>query len=353
MVIMPITDAVTGEVLANTTFLSPAFEEGRVRMLGIPGEGELDIITWEEHWNPYQTLKSELFRGRTSVKLMVDEEIRDYIVRGLADAGFDTVGLHHEAAAVRWVKSPSEIEILRAVNTGTVEAIRAVRTCLVPGLTENQVIRILDNTLLSIGFSLFFNIVLFDENAALPHGGFKTGNKVLEKDTMILIDVGAHYLGYSSDISRSFFIPPSAVPIPWLPWSLFTTTAPPSSSSHHEEKLKVWRLVRQAQAAAAEMFQPYRTAADVDLTARSIIKEAGYGDMKHRVGHGIGIKAHESPYLNQANMQKLRAGMVFTNEPGIYLEGKFGVRHEDVYLVKSKGAAEVLSGKEATGPYHP
>ncbi|KAF2811898.1 metallopeptidase family M24 [Mytilinidion resinicola] len=346
-----------GQIHARTSFLSPKFEEGRVRMLGIPSEESLNIVTWEEHWNPYQTLKQGLFSHKKDPLIMVDEEMRDFIVRGLSSNGFNTVGLDSEAEAVRQKKSSAEIEILRAVNTGTVEAVRAVRSCLVPGLTEDEVMTVLDNTLLSIGFSLFFDLVLFEENAALPHGGFVTGDKVLEQDTMVLIDVGAHYLGYSSDICRSFFIPPLKASRVEAFYALFTPgwfSSPKRNSSLREEKLKVWQLVLDAQSAAAETFIPGNRAKDVDIAARAIITQSGYGAMfTHRVGHGIGIKAHEAPYLHQGNNQVLRAGMTFTNEPGVYLIGRFGIRHEDVFLVKQNGPPEVLSGRRATGPYDP
>ena len=190
MVVKPVLNRTTGIIEAETTFLSPAFEAGRVRMLGIPSTEDLRIIEWEEQVDPYDTLKTNLFSEKDHIKIMVDEEMRDFIVRGLDASGFETLGLNREVDMVRQVKSPAEIENLRAVNTGTVEAIRAMRPCLKPGLTEREVITILDKTLLSIGFDLFFNIVLFDSNAALPHGGFETGGKVLEYDTMVLIDVG-------------------------------------------------------------------------------------------------------------------------------------------------------------------
>ncbi|KAI7634611.1 Creatinase/aminopeptidase, partial [Hortaea werneckii] len=135
----------SGEIVARTSILAPAFEVGRVRMLGIPGFTEGDrVIGWEEHWDPYKTLrKSGLFTEDGDVLLMMDEEIRDYIVRGLDRSGFETVGLGGEVEAVRQVKSPQEVELLRAVNTGTVEAVRAVRKCLEPGVTEDEVTRIL------------------------------------------------------------------------------------------------------------------------------------------------------------------------------------------------------------------
>ncbi|KAI5208249.1 Creatinase/aminopeptidase [Aureobasidium subglaciale] len=349
MIVEPLVNSSTGKVKAKTSFLSPSFEAGRVRMLGIPSEGDLDIITWEEHWNPYSTLKDSLFPHKNAT-LMVDEEIRDFLVRGLDASGFKTVGLGGEVEAVRQTKTPAEIELLRAVNTGTIEGIRAMRPCLEPGLTENQVIEILDNTVKTIGFELFFDIVLFDSNAALPHGGFATGDKVLTYETMVLIDAGYHYRGYSSDVCRSFFIDP---PKKSFIRKLLRLPAPVLKMTKlHAEKLKVWDIVLQAQTEAGKMFVSNGTAASVDIAARKVIDDAGYkGTFTHRLGHGI---AHESPYLNKGNHETfLRPGMTFTAEPGIYLEGKFGVRHEDIYLVKEDGYAEVISGKRAVSPYEP
>ncbi|KAF3767245.1 Creatinase/aminopeptidase [Cryphonectria parasitica EP155] len=346
MIVTPSTpsNATTDAIKAKTAFLSPHFEEGRVRMLGIPSrDPELDIVVWEEHWNPYTTLlESPLFQDLGhQPTLMMDEEMRDYIVRGLEGAGFKTVGLSPAVELVRQQKSPAEVELLRAVNTGTVEAVRAMRPCLVPGLTENELTDILNSALLSVGFGLFFNIVLFEEHGALPHGGFVTGWKKLTHESMVVIDVGAHYLGYSSDICRSFFIDPPE--------------HRHACQALHAEKLRVWDIVLDAQTAAAHAFMPNATAASVDIAARTVIEDAGYGDgFTHRLGHGIGIKAHESPYLNKWNSDvRLQAGMTFTNEPGIYLENRFGVRHEDIYLVRKDGEAELLSGRRAKGPYNP
>lgn len=297
MVVQPSEDVETGDIVAKTSFLSPAFEAGRVRMLGIPSSGELEIVTWEEHWNPYSTLKqSGVFpdNNKENMTIMVDEEIRDFIVRGLDATGFRTVGLGGEVEAVRQTKTPAEIELLRAVNTGTIEGIRAMRPCLEPGLTENDIIEILDTTLGTIGFELFFDIVLADANAALPHGGFATGDKVIDYDTMILIDAGYHYMGYSSDVCRSFFIDP-----PDKSWissltsllGLSETSYRPRNAELHAEKLKVWDIVLEAQTAAGKMFKANGTAADVDIAARKVVDDAGYeGTFTHRLGHGIGIK---------------------------------------------------------------
>jgi len=113
--------------------------------------------------------------------------------------------------------------------------------------------------------------------------------------------------------------------------------------------------VLDAQTASLKQLKPGQTAASVDIAARDEISSAGYGaSFTHRVGHGIGIKAHESPYLNKGNNGTvLRAGTVFTLEPGVYLVDKFGVRHEDIFLVKETGEAESLSGKRAVDPWNP
>lgn len=352
MLILPQTSP-AGKTSAKTAFLAPHFEEGRIRMLNIPSrDDKLNIITWEEHWNPYKTLlTSSLFSSDSNKEaatptLMVDDEIRDFIVRGLDSAGFHTVGLSPGTELVRQQKSSAEIEVLRAVNTGTVSALRAMRPCLQPGLTETQVMNVLNNAMMAIGFSPFFNIVLFDEHGALPHGGFVTGDKKLTHNTMVVIDVGAHYLGYSSDICRSFLIDPPRKK---------RNGKLPAKDPFREEKAAVWRIVLEAQTAAAQAMKLNSTAASVDIAARTVIEHAGYGySFTHRLGHGIGIKAHESPYLNKWNTKvRLQAGMTFTNEPGIYLENKFGVRHEDVYVVREDGEAELLTGRRARSMFDP
>lgn len=169
MVVQPQSSS-EGEITATTTFLAPSFEVERARLLGMPFEESLKFVPWEEHWNPYETLmeawNSDLLAGlrnppQRAPKVMVDEEMRDFIQRGLGDNGFDVIGLGGEVERVKQTKSAREVEIVRAVNTGTVEAVRAMRECMYQGLTENQVMNVLDNTLRVAGMEPFFDIVLF------------------------------------------------------------------------------------------------------------------------------------------------------------------------------------------------
>jgi Xaa-Pro aminopeptidase len=345
MIIQP----VIGTKKARTTFLVPSFEAERARLLGMPFADDEDItwVTYEEHWDPYATLASSkaVSSSRSEggkVAMIVDEELRDFIARGLStQSSFDVAGLGGDVERVRQIKAPAEIAILRAVNTGTVEAIRAMRPCLTPGLTENDVASVLDSTLRSASLEPFFDIVLYDEDASNPHGG-TDGSKKLTNTTMVLIDVGAHLYGYSSDVCRSFFPP-------------FTSTDNSTWDTTIDHKIAVWHTVFEAQTQSLSALTLGHAAADVDIAARRVIEDAGYGGaFTHRVGHGIGIKAHESPYLNKGNTgTPLRAGMTFTSEPGIYLVDKFGVRHEDVLLVKEDGLSDVLSGIRATSPWKP
>lgn len=350
MVVRPSSSS-DGKVVANTSFLVPTFEAERAKLLGMPFNEPLQLVTWEEHWDPYGTLKDsrafeDVFKEGRMPKVMVDDEIRDFISRGLGEAGFAVVGLGGAPETVRQTKSTAEIDILRAANTGTVESLRAMRSCMHLGLTESDVATVLDNTMRAAGLDPFFDIVLFDEDASNPHGG-SGGNKRLTSETMVLIDVGAHLHGYSSDICRSFFPPSFAKPESNLDMRKF--------SEDLKHKIDVWNIVLDAQSASLLAMHETASAASVDIAARSVIESAGYAKaFTHRVGHGIGIKAHESPYLNKGNNDTiLKANMTFTSEPGIYLPDEFGVRHEDVLLVRSQGMPEVLTGSRATDPWTP
>jgi Xaa-Pro dipeptidase len=157
-----------------------------------------------------------------------------------------------------------------------------------------------------------------DAYSALPHGSIQP--QVLHEGSLILIDDGCVVEGYESDISRSFTLGKAT------------------------DKMKhVFDVVRQAQAAALAAARPGVSCGSVDAAARKVIGDAGFGPgyahFTHRVGHGIGMDGHEWPYLVKGNAQLLEAGMTFSDEPGIYLRGEFGIRLEDDMHITADGAA--------------
>ncbi len=168
----------------------------------------------------------------------------------------------------------------------------------------------------------FNTIVAFRENSAVPH--HKTGESKLIKNSAILIDFGCVYKGYLSDMTRTMF---------------FGT---PSS-----EFLNVYKAVQKAHLTASSEIKCGITAKDADKIARDVLKEYGYSEyFTHSLGHGVGVKIHEAPTLGRNNGYLLRNGNVFSIEPGVYLDGKFGVRIEDTYaLIDGKCVSMMTSDK--------
>lgn len=385
MIIQPVQDPATGTITARTAFLAPHFEVGRVRMLAIPRRAgtELDIVVWEEHLDPYETLRrSHLFpRAAPTTKndgndydkdyddsqpppvAMVDAETRSFIISGLWSAGFALQSHSRAVQRIPQIKTPGQVAILRAVNTATLAVIRAVRPCLVPGLTERHVSAMARRAMASLAMTPLMDIVLFDAHGALPHGGMQTGDGVLGYNSMVTMELGAHYLGHSSDVARSFSIPRPSSSSGSRTDNLGRSGAGGKKKIPKDpfapEKELVFQTVLQAQAAAADAMiltsppnDTGTTAAAVDMAARRVIEHAGYGyAFTHRLGHGIGVRVREAPYLNKFNREeRLRPGMVFVDEPGVYLEQRFGVRLADVYLVRGEGEPpELLTGRLSMG----
>lgn len=163
----------------------------------------------------------------------------------------------------------------------------------------------------------FSPIVAFGKNTSVPH--HKPGNRKLRKGDVVLIDMGVILKGYHSDMTRTFF------------------TAPPTNLQK-----KIYKTVLKAQEAVIRKLQPGITGKRADSIARRVIEKAGYGEnFQHGTGHGVGFEIHELPNLNEIYTKKLEENAVVTVEPGIYLEGKFGVRIEDMVVVTEKGAKNI------------
>jgi len=174
-------------------------------------------------------------------------------------------------------------------------------------------------------------LVLFGADAAFPHG--TTRPQPLRRGDVVLIDGGGRLHGYASDITRT---------------GVFG--APPT-----DRQRRIWEVVRAAQKAAFEAARPGVEAQALDAAARRVIEQAGFGPgykyFTHRVGHGIGMDGHEWTYLVRGNRTRLRPGMCFSDEPGIYIPGELGVRHEDIIFITETGAENMT--KWSGGPEEP
>ncbi len=221
---------------------------------------------------------------------------------------------------LRWIKDASEIAILRRAVWIAERTFEALRARLRPGWTELEMAHEVEATMRQLGASGcgFSPILAIDANAALPHA--HPGKQTLGDAEVLLIDWGAKYHGYTSDLTRTLSV------------------GPPSKKFG-----EVYHVVLEAQRAAIAAMAPGVRLADIDAAARNVIKSAGYGDFfGHGLGHGIGLEIHENPRMASIAEGTLEAGMVVTVEPGIYLPGQFGVRIEDDVLITA-GGHEVLS----------
>ena len=306
-------------------WVAPAFEKGRALEQIKFGS---DVRTWQEDESPYALVASILKdRGVASGSLGVEETVRFVFSNGVAKAApaMKLTSADPVTARCRRIKSAHEIELMRLANQITLKAFEIALKSLKEGMTHNELsgkIAAAHQQLGARGGAL----VLFAEHSAFPHGTL-TPQKLREGD-IVLVDGGCSVEGYASDITRT------------------TVFGKPSA-----KQLKVFDIVKRAQAAALKTARPGVACEDVDAAARKVVTDSGYGpDYKyftHRVGHGIGMDGHEWTYLVRGNKTKLEAGMSFSDEPGIYIPGEFGMRCEDIMVITETGA-ELLTGQAAS-----
>ncbi len=219
-------------------------------------------------------------------------------------------------AGMRMRKSADELRAMRHAALIAQNALINTLTTVKPGQTERQISAELIVQLYREGSEAelpFAPIVSTGPNTANPHAS--PTDRTLREGEILLIDWGAGFSGYFSDITRTFFC-----------------------GEPNEEMRQIASLVEKANEAARFGGGPGMPAGEVDRLAREVIADGGYGDFfTHRTGHGLGMEAHEQPYIYQANPLTLEPGMVFTIEPGIYLPGKYGVRIEDDVVVEDGG----------------
>jgi Xaa-Pro aminopeptidase len=302
-------------------YVCPAFEEERAReqMREAPGGNSSKVYTWQEDENPYVLVAQGLKDlGLATGKLGIEERVTFVFSDGLrkANPGFETVSATPVTAGCRAVKSPAELKLMQLANDVTLSVYEAAWRSIRPGITNRQVSEWIGAGYELTGFPGDASCQV-DAYSALPHGSIQP--QVLKEGSLVLIDDGCVVEGYQSDISRSFTVGKAT------------------------DKMKqVFDVVHRAQAAALAAAKPGVACGSVDAAARKVIDEAGFGPgyahFTHRVGHGIGMDGHEWPYLVKGNMQSLEAGMTFSDEPGIYLRGEFGVRLEDDMHITADGA---------------
>ena len=309
-------------------FVCPAFEEDRAReqiARGPFGGGKADVRTWNEDESPYALVAAGLRdRGIATGVLGIEETTKYVWSDGVADAA-PQLKLDSASAVIagcRMIKDAHEIELMRLASQVTLKAYAAAYRALKPGMTQDTVAELISQAHAKLGFAGGAGVQV-GEYTALPHGSIQP--QTIKEGTILMIDGGCSVEGYASDLTRTFVIGKAT-----------------------DKMKKVFDIVKQAQTATLKAARPGVPLGDLDAAARKVVVDAGYGPgftyFSHRVGHGMGMDGHEWPYLVRNNMfgwekdLKAQAGMTFSDEPGIYIRGEFGVRLEDDMLITENGA---------------
>ncbi|MFF4614551.1 M24 family metallopeptidase [Nonomuraea jabiensis] len=221
---------------------------------------------------------------------------------------------------LRAVKDDGELELLRTACEITDQAFADISGKIVPGITERDLARLLDNRMTELGADkpAFDTIVAAGENGAIPHHA--PSGRELRTGDLVTIDFGARYQGYHADMTRTVCLGP---PTDW--------------------QREIYDLVAEAQRAGRRALAPGAGAREVDAAARTVIEDAGYGSrFRHGLGHGVGLEIHEEPFLGPSRTGRLEDRVPITVEPGVYLPGRGGVRIEDT-LVTREGGPELFT----------
>jgi Xaa-Pro dipeptidase len=306
---------VEGEPLIVTPF----FEEPSVReSLGIPAQ----VRVWQEHESPFVLIANWLRERKLhNHRIGIEETVRHFAVDGLARAIGDPrliVSANSVVRGCRMIKTQAEIALMQKAADVTMTAYRWTHPRIEAGMTPQDIAALMSAATRKLGGEVAFNLILLGEASAYPHGSGKP-QKVVAGE-VVLMDCGARVHGYESDISRTF------------------VHGTPTS-----EQRKVWSEMRRGQDIAFAAARIGAPAGSVDDAVRRYYTSLGYGPdyklpgLSHRTGHGIGMDGHEPVNLVRGEAEKLAPGMCFSNEPGIYLPGKFGVRLEDCFHMTAEG----------------
>ena len=283
---------------------------------------DIEITSWKDEDGPDQALKDALlYIGESTAKhIAIDEAMRSHfaliVIEALPNPTYEfttsTIG------ALRMRKDQTEFINLKENALIDDRAMQAGFAAIKEGVTELEIGEAINKHFISEGAKPQFCIVGSGPNGAFPH--HHTGDRKVEYGDAVLIDIGGRKGTFPSDMTR-----------------MSVLGKPP------EGYLEIHAIVERAVQAAMSAAKPGAMAKDVDAAARGVITEAGYGEFfVHRTGHGLGIDIHEPPYITATSEVILDEGMVFSIEPGIYLQGRFGVRLEEIVILRADGP-EILS----------
>jgi Xaa-Pro dipeptidase len=302
-------------------FVTPAFEEDRAReqISAGPVGSQAQMSRWQEDESPYEKVALGLKeRGVLTGTVGMEETVKFVFTDGVAKAAPQAkiASATSVTAGCRGIKSPAEIALMRLAASVSLQAYEAAYKAIKDGMTQFEFARLVSLAHERLGFRGGAGVQV-GEYSALPHGSAKP--QMIREGTILLMDGGCEVEGYTSDISRTFVI------------------------GKPTDKMKtVFDIVYRAQTAAVKTARAGLPCEAVDAAARKVIEDAGYGHgyehFTHRVGHGMGMDGHEWPYLVRGNKLPLVANMTFSDEPGVYIRGEFGVRLEDDMHILEDGA---------------
>lgn len=312
-------------------WMAPAFELGRAEeRVAASGAGGA-VATWDEHEYAWRPLAGELAR-RGAERVAVEPQARAFVAERLSAAlGRPTLSGADVVARARRRKDAHELALLERAAVLTKRGIAAAAERVREGMTSREIADLVRRAQERLGLTDVWVLALVGPAAAFPHG---TGAaQPLARGDVLLVDTGGALHGYQSDVTRT-----------WV-----------QGGRPSAEVERVWHAVRDAQRRAFEAMRPGVPCAEIDRIARRSLVAAGfasgYAEFTHRLGHGIGLEVHEEPYLDGGNELPLEEGVTTSDEPGIYLPGRFGVRIEDVVAVTEDGARGL--GEWQTSPARP
>lgn len=301
----------------ETVIVTPAFEEPSVReTLQVKAE----VRPWNEHESPF-ALMAQAVKERGPGPIGFEQTTRTFIVEGIRLAAPERgiVAGKGLVKACRLVKSPAELALMQAANDVTLAALRYTHARTRVGMKPSDLAQLMDEATRMLGGSAVeFNLVLLNEASAYPHGSHQP--QTVKEGGVVLMDCGCTVHGYQSDISRTFVVgEPTA------------------------RQRKVWNTVKRGQEIALETAKIGIPVGRIDDAVRAYYEKEGWGPgyklpgLSHRTGHGIGLDGHEDPYLVHGDETPLQPGMCFSDEPGIYIPGEFGIRLEDCWTMTERG----------------